>query len=108
MAKYVFLYSGGKMPESEAEMAAVVNDWEAWYSQLGPALVDPGDPFTPQARNVASDGTVSEGPIGAMASGYTIVTADSFDAAIPLAQTCPILKSGGQISIYEAFEIMQG
>ena len=29
MAKFILLYSGGSMPESEAEVAAVMKAWEA-------------------------------------------------------------------------------
>ena len=80
MTKYVLLYSGGSMPESEAEQAQVMKAWEAWYTGLGNAVVDPGYPFTPVAKSVASDGAVSDGPKVGMASGYTIVQAESIDS----------------------------
>jgi len=69
------------MPESEAEQKAVMDDWTAWYTKLGGAVVDAGNPFTPMAKSVASDGKVSDGPAGSMASGYTVIQADSLDAA---------------------------
>ena len=31
-------------------------------------------------KNIASNGTVSDGPVGTMVSGYTILMADSLDA----------------------------
>lgn len=102
MANYVLLYSGGKMPESEAEQAAVLKDWEAWFGKLGAALVDGGNPFTPNAKTVASDGRVSDG-VGAMASGYSVVKADSLDAACAMAKSCPVLKGGASISVFETF-----
>ena len=49
MAKFILLYGGGSMPESEAEVAAVMKAWETWYGELGEAVLDPGDPFTPVA-----------------------------------------------------------
>ena len=106
MTNYMLLYIGGKMPESAAEQAAVLKEWEAWYGQLGPALVDAGNPFTPQAKTVASDGRVSEGPVGTMASGYTVIKADSLDGAVALTKACPVLKGGAQISVYETFNVM--
>jgi hypothetical protein len=42
MTKYVLLYTGGSMPETEAESAEVLKAWEAWYAGLGSAVVDPG------------------------------------------------------------------
>ena len=106
MANFVLLYSGGSMPETQAEQAAVIQAWTAWYGELGSAVVDAGNPFTPVAKSIASDGTVSEGPVGSMASGYTVIKADSLDAAVEMAKGCPILQSGGQISVYETFQVM--
>jgi len=106
MAKFVLLFSGGGMPETEAEQAAVLQAWGAWYEALGGAVVDGGNPFTPVAKSIASDGSVHDGPVGAPASGYTIISAGSLDAAVGLAKGCPILQSGGQISVYETFDVM--
>ena len=106
MTKFLLLYSGGSMPESEAEQAAVLQAWGAWYDGLGSAVADPGNPFTPQAKSIASDGTVGDTPAGMRASGYTVITSDSLDAAVESAKGCPVLQSGGQISVYETFEIM--
>jgi hypothetical protein len=106
MANFVLLYSGGKMPESPAEQAAVMKDWETWMGRLGKALVDGGNPFTPMAKNIASDGKVSDGPVGTMASGYSIITADSLNAAVQSAKGCPVLKGGGKITVYETFNAM--
>ena len=106
MAKYVLVYHGGKMPESEEEQSAVMQAWGAWYGQLGSAVVDPGNPFTPLAKSVAADGSVSDGPAGSMASGYTILEAGSLDAAAEMARSCPVLQGGARISIFETFEVM--
>jgi len=106
MAKFVLLYSGGSMPATEAEQAAVLQAWGAWYDGMGSAVVDPGNPFTPMAKSISSDGTVSDGPAGTMASGYTIISADSLDAATGMAKGCPVLQGGGQISVYETFNVM--
>jgi predicted enzyme related to lactoylglutathione lyase len=69
MANFVLLYTGGGMPETEAEQAAVMQAWTTWYGQLGSAVVDGGNPFTPVAKRIASNGTVSDGPVGTMATG---------------------------------------
>ena len=106
MANFVLLYTGGGMPETEAEQAAVMQAWGVWYGKLGSAVVDGGNPFTPVAKSLASNGTVSDGPVGTMATGYTIIKADSMDAAAEMAKGCPILQSGGQITVYETFPVM--
>jgi hypothetical protein len=80
--------------------------WETWYTGLGDAVIDPGYPFTPVAKSIASDGTVSNGPMGAMATGYTIIQTDSFDEAVRMAKRCPVLQGGADISVFETFEVM--
>jgi len=105
MTKYVLLYTGGGMPETEEETAAVMAAWGAWYEGLGQAVVDPGYPFSPAVKNVASSGKVADGPAGTMATGYTIVEADSMKAAVGMAGKCPILQSNGQVSVYETIEM---
>jgi hypothetical protein len=106
MANFILLYTGGGMPETEAEQAAVLQAWGVWYGKVGSAVVDGGNPFTPIAKSIASNGTVSDGPVGTMATGYTIIKADSLDAAVEMAKSCPILQGGGQITVYETFPVM--
>ena len=106
MANFVLLYSGGSMAESEAEQAAIMQAWGAWFGELGSALVDGGNPFTPKAKSIASDGKVSDSPVGTMATGYSIIKADSLNAAVEMARHCPVLQSDGQISVYETFQAM--
>lgn len=106
MAKYVLIYHGGSMPEGEAERAAVMQAWGAWYASLAGGVVDGGNPFVPGGRGVASDGSVLDAPIGTMASGYTIIGAESLDAAVVAARHCPVLAGGGQVSVYETFDVM--
>ena len=91
------------MPESKAEQKAVLKDWEAWFGKVGANVVDEGDPFTPTAKSIAGDGKVSDGAAGTMASGYSIIKADSLDAAVALATGCPVLKGGAKITVYETF-----
>jgi len=106
MADYVLLYGGGKMPETEEEQAAVMKAWDAWFSQLGGSLKDGGNPFTPQAKSIAPGGEVSDGPGKGLASGYSIVTADSLDEAVEKAKGCPVLEGGAHVTVYETFAVM--
>lgn len=106
MSDYVLLYSGGKMPESDEEMAEVMKAWTEWMDGLGESLKDGGNPFTPAAKTVAEDGTVSDGPVGTMATGYSIINAGSLTDAVELAKSCPVLRGGAKVTVYEAFEVM--
>jgi hypothetical protein len=104
MADYVLLYSGGSMPETEAEQAAVMQAWTSWFQTMGPALKDGGNPFTGQAKTISGDGSITDG--AASASGYSIIEADSLDAAVDLAKGCPVLQGGAKVAVYETFKVM--
>ena len=106
MANFLLLYTGGGMPETQAEIAQVMQAWEAWFNQLGSAVVDAGNPFTPAAKSIASNGAVSDGPVGTKASGYSVIKADSLNAAVELARRCPVLQGGAQITVYETSPVM--
>jgi hypothetical protein len=80
--------------------------WTGWFTKLGPAVVDGGNPIAPMAKHIMSNGQVMDGPIGTMATGYSIVKADSYDAAVEIAKGCPHLGAGGQITVYETFPAM--
>jgi hypothetical protein len=104
MAKYLLLYRGGSMPETEDEQARVMQAWDAWFHQLGSAVADGGNPFTPTSRAIAPDGSVGDGSAGP--SGYSILEADSLDTAVTLAKGCPVLQGGASIDVYETFNVM--
>ena len=56
--------------------------------------------------SISADGSVSDGPAGSMASGYSIISADSLDDAVTKAKGCPVLQGGAQISVFETFAVM--
>jgi hypothetical protein len=104
MAKYLLLYRGGKMPESEAEQAEVMKAWDSWFKSAGSAIADAGNPFTPGVKRLGSDGSITDAQ--ADASGYTLVEADSLAAAADIAKGSPVLQGGASIDVYETFEVM--
>lgn len=92
MPKFVFAYHGGKMPESPEEGAAVMAKWQAWFASMGDAVVDGGAPVGP-SKTVSADAVSDDGGANPL-SGYSLVQAADFDAAIALAKGCPILDHG--------------
>ena len=104
MAKYLLAFKGGGMPEGPEAQAKVMGAWEAWFTAAGGAVADPGNPSS-TSRTIAANGTV--GPQGpASLSGYTILAADSLDAAVALARSCPVLAGGASIEVIETFDVM--
>jgi hypothetical protein len=104
MAKYLLLYGGGSMPESEAEMAAVTKAWTDWFTELGPAVVDPGNPFNSDSKTISAGPTIVDAK--ATASGYSVIEADSLDQAAKFAESCPVLLGGAQVMVFETFDVM--
>jgi hypothetical protein len=104
MAKFVFAYHGGGAPESEAEGAAVMKAWMDWFASLGSAVVDAGNP-TGASATVGSDGSTTPGGGANPVTGYSVISADSFDAALIIAKGCPQLASGGTIEVAEAIDM---
>jgi hypothetical protein len=104
MTSYVLLYKGGGMPATEEEQQQVLAAWGNWYEKLGQAVADGGNPFGP-SKSVAADGAVSDGGASGL-TGYTILQADSLDAAAEMARSCPVLSSGGTVEVYETFQVM--
>jgi hypothetical protein len=104
MANYVLLYKGGGVPATEEEQQQVLAAWNDWFEKAGQAMVDGGNPFGP-SRSIATDGTATDGGASGM-TGYSIVQADSLDAATELGKGCPVLASGGTVEVYETFVVM--
>jgi hypothetical protein len=102
MAKYVLVYKGGQVA-SEDRRAAVMAEWNDWFQGVGGAIVDMGNPFGASSA-VSADGAVGEA--SSALTGYSILTAESLDAATALAKGCPILTDGGSIEVYEVFNVM--
>ena len=104
MDTYMLAYRGGRVPDDEAERAQIMEAWGAWIGELGDNLIDQGAPFGP-SKTVANDGSVQDGG-AAQLTGYSIIKAESLDTAVEAARTCPVLRSGGAVDVYETFDVM--
>lgn len=103
MAEFIFVYHGGGTPSDPAEVEQVMSAWNTWYQNIGAALVNGGGPLG--APTTVTDGGVTDGGGANPASGFTIVRAESHDAANKMAAGCPILQAGGTVEVAEVIEI---
>jgi len=99
---YVFAYHGGKRPETPEAGAAQMARWKAWLEGLGEAVVNPGTPLG-KSKTVSADGVSDDGGSNPLA-GFSIVKADSMDAALEMAKACPFVEMG-TIEVAEAMEL---
>ncbi|MGI9373728.1 MAG: hypothetical protein ACR2OJ_14650 [Hyphomicrobiales bacterium] len=102
MPKFVFVYHGGTMPETPEEGEKVMAAWGAWFQSMGDAVVDGGNPVG-MSKTVTANGVEDNGGANPI-SGYTLVSAETIDAACELAKGCPILAHG-TVEVAEAIEM---
>ena len=102
MPNYVFADYGGKMPESPEEGAKHMAKFGAWVGGLDNAVVNPGTPLG-MSKAVSSEGVSGYGGSNPL-TGFSIVKADSMDAALEMAKGCPHLEIG-TIEVAEVMEM---
>jgi hypothetical protein len=102
MAKFVYVYTGGQMADTPQAQEQVMAAWGAWFATLGEGVTDMGNPFGASATVKQGGGS---GSGASQLTGYTIVQADSLDAATGHAASCPVLAAGGTVEVYEALEM---
>lgn len=105
MAQYMVVYKGeatdmaDMTPEQGAEIMA---KWGAWMEKVGSGLVDIGSPFGP-GSSVVDNGSTG---VPNAATGYSIVEADSMDAATALVEGHPYLSEGNGNYAIDIYELM--
>ncbi|MEL6897531.1 MAG: YciI family protein [Planctomycetota bacterium] len=108
MDKFLFIYlepAEKKGPEpTPQQMQAVMKQWWDWLGQGQAAgwVVEMGDALQPETRTVHADLTITDGlhpEAKELVGGYTIVQAETIDAAAELAKGCPIYESGGTVQV---------
>ncbi len=92
MSQYLFVYRAPTDYGAGTEDAA--GAWRAWFQDLGPSLLDLGNPVF--ARNTLGNCS-AESVLG----GYSIVEAENLGEALALADGCPHLIQGGGVEIGE-------
>ncbi len=107
MANFLFVYRGGTdvfSTMTPEQMQESMQQWGTWISaglQKG-WMVNPGDALTEEGRVVKSKKIVTDGPFveaKEIVGGFSIVEADTIDAAAELAKGCPALLHGGTVEV---------
>ena len=107
MANYMVLYSGGMgMSADPEEQQRIMAEWGVWYDKMGESIIDGGAPFA-DSKHLAGSG-VADGPLGdTPATGYTVISADSLDAASVAVEDHPHLNHGGQVQVFTLIDLTQ-
>ena len=70
---------------------------------MGSAVVEIGNPVG-MSKTVSADGVEDNGGSNPL-SGYSLVSADTIEAAVELAKGCPIVTNEGSVEVAEAIDI---
>ena len=103
MPQYVITYLGGNQPSSPEEGKQHMAKYMEWISSLGENAVSPMNPFK-NTQTISPDGTAAIGSLTKM-SGFTIINAESMDAALSVAKSCPFLEIGGTLEVSELMQM---
>jgi hypothetical protein len=91
MANYVLTFRAPKVrvptPEDEAR-------WPAWFEKIGGQITDFGNRVG-EVRSVCDPARPD------VLGGYIVISAETIDAAVVLAEGCPILAQGGSLEVGE-------
>jgi hypothetical protein len=105
MSEFTFLFRGRQKFESPDQAQKHVEQWMAWFKELGAAghLKDPGHPLEARGNVVrGSQKLVTDGPYAEakdVVGGYIVVEARDLAQATELSRGCPILGVGGSVEI---------
>lgn len=98
-----FSFMGNRTPE---ELQANTKRWMDWIGSIAAQnkLTDRGNRLDASGKVLKSDNVVTNGPyaeIKETIGGYSIIKADSYEAAVELAKGCPVLTMGGNVEVRE-------
>jgi hypothetical protein len=109
MKNYLFVYRSdfSKMPQySPEERESITKKWMDWMGSIAAQnkLADRGNRLDISGKVVMHNQVITNGPyaeIKESIGGYSVVKAESYEAAIELAKGCPVFTAGGTVEIRE-------
>jgi hypothetical protein len=107
VANFLFIYRNTRESYSTMtpdERQQMLQKWTTWITDGMSQgwMLDGGDGLKPEGRIVNAKKVVTDGPfveLKEVVGGYSIVRADTVDAATELAKGCPIFLRGGSVEV---------
>ncbi|WP_299047880.1 YciI family protein [uncultured Tateyamaria sp.] len=104
MPDFIFAYHGGTIPETQEEGEKAMAAWGKWFEDMGENVVNGGNPVG-QSMTVTASGVTQDGGANPI-SGYTVVRADTPEAACEMARGCPMVADGsGSVEVAPIIEM---
>ena len=107
VAKFLFVYRGGGDAMAKMTPEQIQQNMQKWEKWIGEGMrkgwmLDPGDGLTQEGCVVNAKKVVTDGPFvesKEVVGCFSIVEADSLDAAAQFAKGCPGLLTGGTVEV---------
>lgn len=103
MAKFILVYLGGNQSATPEEGKKHFEEYQNWLVSLGDTIVSAANPLK-DTHVIHPDGEVEAGSTTAM-SGFSVIEAESIEAAVKISQTCPFQKIGGTLEVSELIQM---
>ena len=103
MIQFIITYLGDNQPATPDEGRAHFAKYMQWINALGDTVVSAMNPLK-DTHHVSVDGSVSEHQ-GTKMSGFTIIQAESIEAALVITKACPFLDIGGSLEVSELVQM---
>jgi hypothetical protein len=106
MSEYLFVYRGGRRPDSPADGEQVMQKWVSWMQDLETKghIKERGQPLDGEGKVVrgGKQRSITDGPYPEskdIVCGYTLIEAKDLSQAADLAGGCPILEYDGLVEV---------
>jgi hypothetical protein len=100
MSKFLVTYHGSGMPDDPELLEQAKAAFGAWLGEAGDAIVDPGAPVR-KVTQVSSGNATEPVEIG----GYSIIQADSPEAAAAVLKSHPYVARGGTLQVNQVLVV---
>jgi len=107
MPRYLFIYRRSHTLADEMSPEQMQQQMQKWRTWIGDGLqkgwlLEAGDGLTQEGRVVNARKVVTDGPFvesKEIVGGFSIVQAETINAAAELAKGCPVLLGGGTVEV---------
>lgn len=107
MKDFMMLFHSEPNPDFNPTPEQIQEEVEAWQEWMGSIsaqgkLKNPGEALGFEGKIMHADGTITDGPyaeVKEIIGGFMIVSTDSIEDAIKLAEGCPALQNGGKVEV---------
>ena len=103
MAKFMFAYHGGTMPEGEEAQAKSMAAWGAFMQKYASTFVGESNPVG-MSKTVGANGVADNGGSNPI-SGFGFVSAETIEEACAIAAECPVIADGGSVEVAPVVEM---